>query len=227
MPAKRLSATQRFLLKCKQKGVLADNTDITKKRTRRRAPAPKDFIEYDESKEDSDSREQEEDAGNPPPIEALPPVRSATPLVYFRCVRENSRLRVRIITPGYSPVANCQFPRAIRQEGRVYTAPASQITFGYGSAGTLFYKVRPSLIRVASETETEIDLSSIKIFDVSDEPECIVCMCEEKDAVFIPCGHFCTCMGCYEELVRTSGFGAKCPICRQAIQSAVARADIK
>ena len=45
--------------------------------------------------------------------------------VYLECVREKSKLRVRIISPGYYSDANCQFPRAIRVEGRKYSVPPS------------------------------------------------------------------------------------------------------
>jgi len=39
-------------------------------------------------------------------------------IVYLQCVKVKNKLRVRITTPGYKNDANCQFPRAIRVEGR-------------------------------------------------------------------------------------------------------------
>lgn len=40
--------------------------------------------------------------------------------VVLKCIKEGNRLRVRIITQGYLNSANCQFPKGIRSEGRMY-----------------------------------------------------------------------------------------------------------
>jgi len=46
--------------------------------------------------------------------------------------------------------------------------------------------------------------------------ECIVCMGEEKDTLFLPCGHYCVCFKCGDEIKK----GMKqCPICRSIVQS--------
>ena len=40
--------------------------------------------------------------------------------VELKCIKEGSKLRVRILSPGYLANANCQFPRDIRIEGLRY-----------------------------------------------------------------------------------------------------------
>ena len=123
--------------------------------------------------------------------------------VHFRCVKEGSRLRVKIISSGYNHDANCQFPKKIRVEGREFTAPKDDVTFTRGSRGTLWYKVRKASIVILSNTQ--------KIFEVDDEPECCICFDEIKRIVFIPCGHFCICNSCAKHI------NDKCPICRTDI----------
>ena len=41
-------------------------------------------------------------------------------MVLLKCFREKNKLRVKIQSPGYLNTANCQFPRDLREEGRVY-----------------------------------------------------------------------------------------------------------
>lgn len=47
--------------------------------------------------------------------------------VTLKCLKEKNKLRVRIISPGYYNNANCQFPRNIRLEGRIYQSRVSGI----------------------------------------------------------------------------------------------------
>lgn len=48
--------------------------------------------------------------------------------VYLKCVEEGSKLRVRIISPGFFGDANCQFPRALRASNRYFSVPVSSIS---------------------------------------------------------------------------------------------------
>ena len=48
------------------------------------------------------------------------------------------------------------------------------------------------------------------------EPNCCVCMVNIANAIAIPCGHLCCCLGCFSEL---SYRDHNCPICRVAIES--------
>lgn len=140
-------------------------------------------------------------------------------LVNLICVKEGSRLRVRITSPGYHNHANCQFPRNLRVEGKRYQAPSSAITFSQG--GTLFYRVKKGEITVLQPNDlaqsNEVSTSSsvmdnLTIYDVDEtELECVVCMDQNKAVIFIPCGHYCCCDNCSLQLNQT------CPICRSSI----------
>jgi len=147
----------------------------------------------------------------------------STPQVRLQCVKQGSKLRVRIISPGYNPTANCQFPRAIRVENAQYLAPASAITFSEGAGSKFFYRVAKSQItQVPPDTATATEsLLALKVFG-SDEPEdCAICMSEPKDTVFAPCGHYNCFHTCATIVVRSSG--ARCPICRAGITQIVHR----
>ncbi|CAN6452777.1 unnamed protein product [Victoria cruziana] len=43
---------------------------------------------------------------------------------------------------------------------------------------------------------------------------CVICLEQEYNAVFVPCGHMCCCTGCSSHL-------ANCPLCRRRIEQAV------
>ena len=52
-----------------------------------------------------------------------------------------------------------------------------------------------------------------------DVPECSICLTDEKDSVFAPCGHFMTCCAC-------SKLFTKCPMCRGHIAMVYKRTEI-
>ena len=43
------------------------------------------------------------------------------------------------------------------------------------------------------------------------ENECVICWCNPKDTVLVPCGHFCVCGSCAANV-------PSCPVCRAVIQ---------
>ncbi|EPZ36198.1 hypothetical protein O9G_002264 [Rozella allomycis CSF55] len=158
--------------------------------------------------------------------------------VFLKCVKEGGRLRVRIISPGYYNDANCQFPRAIRQEGRYFSVPRESITLSQ-TASCYFYRVRdpitvldeaPNVSRGRKKKPTikkdKVDetpkFENIEIFTDENEKECVICLDTEKEVVFIPCGHYCSCLACAQKLSPS-----KCPMCRTAIKHTVDPADIK
>jgi len=138
--------------------------------------------------------------------------------VYLTCVKVGSKLRVRIISEGYNPDANCQFPRAIRLEGRKYSVPVLAVTFSKGPAGKFFYRVRKSAITVVDE----IELVN-KVFG-EEKSMCVICWDEENDVVVVPCGHYCMCQTCAEVLQKST---QKCPLCRGKISMIVDRSQIQ
>jgi len=148
------------------------------------------------------------------------------PQVRLQCVKQGSKLRVRIISPGYNPNANCQFPRAIRVEHAQYLAPASAVTFSEGAGQKFFYRVAKSKItQVQADTATVVEAKvALRVFG-SDEPEdCAICMSDPKNAVFAPCGHYNCCIGCANTVFRSGA--PKCPICRARITCVVQRDQI-
>merc|ERR1711916_65325 len=49
---------------------------------------------------------------------------------------------------------------------------------------------------------------------ISDNPrdnECVVCLCDPKDTILMPCRHFCVCHTCFERL-------DFCPFCRTPVR---------
>ncbi len=141
-------------------------------------------------------------------------------LVQLICVRERGKLRVRIVTAGYNHQINCRFPRNVRSEGRLYTAPSNAVQLKRGTAGTFFYTVSArdvSIVENAPEEAAKLE----KLYYSEDDPEeCVVCYTREKDVAFVPCGHFCCCAVCYVSL------GSKCPLCRARIVDVVSKHDL-
>ena len=142
--------------------------------------------------------------------------------VILQCVKVGSKLKVRIISPGFQKEANCQFPRAIREEGRKYSVPLCDIKFAESARHKFFYRVGKNNIKILGEVE---DLENLKIYEDTDESECIICMAAEKDVVFAPCGHYCSCETCASQI--KFGGGGKCPMCRTKITALVKRDQIQ
>ncbi len=130
-------------------------------------------------------------------------------IVYLQCNKIGSKLRINIISPGYSNVANCQFPKNIRTEGKKYKVPAKAITV----AGC-FYRVKKSLITIIDELQQIPD----KIFRIS---ECCVCLSDEPDIVLLNCGHLCCCEEC------TDNLNDKCPLCMSPITGKMHKNKLK
>eukprot|EP00604_Paraphysomonas_vestita_P002455 CAMPEP_0174818232 /NCGR_PEP_ID=MMETSP1107-20130205/872_1 /TAXON_ID=36770 /ORGANISM="Paraphysomonas vestita, Strain GFlagA" /LENGTH=349 /DNA_ID=CAMNT_0016029811 /DNA_START=689 /DNA_END=1738 /DNA_ORIENTATION=+ len=64
--------------------------------------------------------------------------RSTDP-VTIECVKEGSKIRAKVISPGYNPSKNCQFPRDIREEGKKFLVDA---VIDAGS----FYRVKGNIV---------------------------------------------------------------------------------
>lgn len=147
-------------------------------------------------------------------------------LVYLKCFREGSKLRVRIISSDYNNGANCQFPKNIREPDRVFSVPRNDISFSEGPNHKFFYRIKKNNIKIldAEFTNKEENKTLIKnIYEDSSE-ECIICFANIKEIVFAPCGHYCSCGVCANEIKKTS---KKCPICRTIISSIVQRDQIQ
>lgn len=145
----------------------------------------------------------------------------ATEYVILECVEEGSKLRVKMKSPGYLINSNCQFPRDLRVAGRKFKVPVEYVKL-MTQRGKYFYSIKnKSVIQIINDDEhKELNMENIKkntkIYEDADTNDCAVCLCNEKDTVFIPCGHFYTCMGCSQQL-------KTCPICRCTITERISK----
>ena len=148
-------------------------------------------------------------------------------LIRIKCVLEKNKLRIKIISSGYSSDANCQFPKDIRVNGREYLVPKSDITLA-NTKGKFFYRIKKNNITICNDKplETGIDLSKLKIYGDDDMTECCVCFNDvgsKPDIVFViiaPCGHYCCCKDCTKEL-------KECPLCRANIGQIVTKDQLQ
>ena len=160
--------------------------------------------------------------------EQTDPANAAEAIVTLECVLEGKKLRVKMRSPGYLVGSNCQFPQALRLEGRIYTVSAQHVKL-MNQHGKYFYSIRKGItFQDADGTlhtqETSFSTASvckkITIFEDETSCECAVCLDHEKNTVFIPCGHFYTCSGCAKAL-------QACPICRTTIKERVNKAQFE
>jgi Zinc finger, C3HC4 type (RING finger) len=71
-------------------------------------------------------------------------------------------------------------------------------------------------VETGSKRKMEVEATQPEKVYTSDSSECAICMCEDKEVIIVPCGHFCFCKGCVDTLKRTSG---QCAMCRVHIQT--------
>jgi uncharacterized CHY-type Zn-finger protein len=138
----------------------------------------------------------------------------AVPPVVLQCVKDRNRLRVRVVSPGYYPLANCQFPRNHREEGRLYEVPRNAIQL-ITSRSQYYYSVRRSEVKILESLSES--LGHVSEDETTDE--CVICMAQPKSRVFVPCGHFYTCYECAREL-------ETCPICRWPILGSIDKSQL-
>ncbi len=142
-----------------------------------------------------------------------------TSTVQLVCVKQGSRLRVRITTPGYLTTANVQFPRDLRVEGRRYEMPANAVTLVYTRSKYYYSATSKSSIKIIEEVPT-IDTANITVYEDTESTDCAICFAVEKSVVFYPCGHFYTCGDCSNRITN-------CPICRVQIQARIDRSLVQ
>lgn len=140
--------------------------------------------------------------------------------VYLTCLKVDSKLRVRITSPGYLQTANCQFPRDLRVLGRNFRVKPHVVKLM--SARNKYYYC----IKNVKDIEI-IDASAIpkqpppkiKVYQDTEQEECLICYDAAKETVFNPCGHFYTCHACSTRC-------KTCPICRHPVISVIDKADL-
>ena len=133
--------------------------------------------------------------------------------VELKCVKQGSKLRVKITSQGYINYANCQFPKDLRIEGRRFKVKHECITL-ITQKGRWFYSIKKrNSIEIIDNISTE-ELEKLQIYEDKEEEECSICMSELKNDVFYPCGHFYTCKKCSNKL-------SNCPYCKQIIENRI------
>ena len=144
--------------------------------------------------------------------------------IELACVKEGSKLRIKITSPGYLNNANCQFPRDIRVEGNKYRVRADDVSL-IMTRGKWFYTIKKGNIEIINQNPNQPNpnqpnqLNQIQIYEDVDEIECAICMTENKDTVFYPCGHYHTCAKC-------SNLLNNCPMCLKKITNRIDRSLI-
>jgi hypothetical protein len=131
--------------------------------------------------------------------------------VTLLCVSEGSKLRVKFLDyidesgkhhhNVYNNRLNCQFPKNIRQVGRKYTIPATDISLAQTGK---FYRVKKANIVI---TDENIQLNTV-IFKNAD---CVICL-DMVPNILYNCGHVCVCSSCDGQLK-----SRVCPLCRANI----------
>src|SRR5690349_13338599 len=130
-------------------------------------------------------------------------------MVYLKCIKEGSRLRVRITSNGYLQRANCQFPRALRMENRTFSVDPANVTLSRGTSGSFFYRVRKP-ITIIEDPPVTVE----RVYDL--DPDCVICLEEPKTMIMVPCGHYCLCTECSTKLKTST-----CPICRSHVNTMI------
>jgi hypothetical protein len=140
--------------------------------------------------------------------------------VYLKCVKTSLKLRVRIVTPGYLLSANCQFPRDLRVQGRYYRVTAESVKL-QNMRGRYFYCIKNKK-DITIVTEADIPKPpppKIRVYEDTEQEECLICFDAVKEAVFNPCGHYYTCHACSKRCTR-------CPVCRHPVVSIIDKKDL-
>ena len=149
---------------------------------------------------------------------------SVPTVVRLKCVKISNKLRVRILTPGYFTNANCQFPKDLRVEGRMYDVDVDAVKLVTRNKN--FYSItKKSAIKIVSDIDSLTDLLNdtkinITIYEDNASDDCAICMTEEKCMIIVPCGHYYTCTTC-TALIK------KCPICRCGFTKAINKSQMQ
>ena len=141
--------------------------------------------------------------------------------VYLHCIKVGSKLRVRITSPAYKREANCQFPRAIRQQGIKWSVRPQDVTL-IKRGSSYFYSIKVSNLVVESDEIPKQEIKNLinKVYNTEDDIEWLVCMDNDKDSVFNSCGHYVCCKTCASKI-------SKCPVCRTNILSIIDFNELK
>lgn len=146
-------------------------------------------------------------------------------VVVLQCVRDGNKLRVRfqryidysgkVYYNSYDNNYNCQFPKGIRVEGRLYKISGNDISLVKRGKHREFYHIKTDNITILDE-KIKDPIENVKVYDAG---ECVICMESPSEKINLPCGHKCACDICSIQIQCTSGI---CPLCRRVIESVIA-----
>ncbi|XP_072304918.1 mitochondrial ubiquitin ligase activator of NFKB 1 [Eucyclogobius newberryi] len=146
-------------------------------------------------------------------------------------VLDNSLIKLQPPKEGYCYfLSRSDYDTLLRkQEVSVRTWKFITILFGVATCSTLFYilwkkythyrqsKQNRRAIDEFNERQRqrrqELDLDESNVSPTA----CTVCLSQERECVFLECGHVCACLQCYNALPRPK----KCPMCRGLIDRVV------
>lgn len=145
--------------------------------------------------------------------------------VLLQCVKKGSKLKVQMVSSApFTKGVNCQFPRDIRNEGMYYVVRSDAVKLR-----STFYSVmqRDAIVCMTynmEEIKNYINAlgETVKpavIYGDDDGLECVICLSQQKEAVFAPCGHYMTCQDCARQC-------KTCPICRSPIRGILNRSEL-
>ena len=143
------------------------------------------------------------------------------PYVYLTCVKSQGKLRVRITSPGYLTTANCQFPRDLRVEGRTFRVKPSAVKL-MTARNKYYYCIKNAKdIEIVQPADIpKLPPPKIKVYQDTEQEECLICYDAAKEAVFNPCGHFYTCHACSKRC-------KTCPVCRHPVVSVIDKNELE
>ena len=135
--------------------------------------------------------------------------------VNMMCIKRGSSLIIRILTEGYLQKATVKFPRNLKEEGRRYKTPKENIRLVF-IKGVYYYKIKniDHIEIIEGIDMDEIDFSKLVIYEDVEIVECSICLENNKNIIFFPCGHYNTCRNCARLL-------KLCPVCRVKIDSKI------
>ncbi len=144
-------------------------------------------------------------------------------IVTLECIKKGSKLRIRFvkftdadgkqIANVYDTRINCRFPKNIRKEGLFYEIPDTDLSLA--NSTSLYYIVKSNNIKIINQEQI---IKDMHIYEVE---ECIICMSNTPNMLFVPCGHLCVCSNCNKQLMKYNHYCPLCPLCRRSITSAI------
>ena len=148
-------------------------------------------------------------------------------MIILKCILEKNKLRIKfhcfidgenkIYNNVYNNNYNCKFPKDIRVNNRYYKVNDDDISLTSDDNKQPFYNINKKNIIIMTEAEVNnllypvLDISTMKIYDCDD---CVICMDNSSQVIFITCAHRCVCVNCYESIKKVKN---SCPICRKDI----------